>query len=116
MPVGILVLQGIVMNVRIAIETLRVHRIGYNTVWADKTTKFWVVHPGAHVVQLNVTVVDLPGELPVGGRGRTGRVTGRAPQMVRLHIRRALLRVQRGVAFGGDGGATQANRDYAITD
>ena len=71
---GIVIFERVIVNVRVAIQALRVGWIGYNGIRTDEYAQFRVAHPGAHVVQLNVIVAPLTGELPVGRHRATARL------------------------------------------
>jgi len=60
MPTGIDELQWVVVNVRVSIETLRIRRIGYNSIGRDPAAKLGIIPPIAHRQQLRVTVHTFP--------------------------------------------------------
>jgi len=69
MPRGVGVLEWIVVNVRVAIQTLRIAWVGHNGVRLHKPPYDRVVVAGTVVVQARAVIQPLAGELVAGGHG-----------------------------------------------
>lgn len=54
--------EGVVAGVAVAVETLRVSRIGYNGIGRNESVRVWQIIPGIEVQQPHLHILFLPGK------------------------------------------------------
>ena len=83
MPTWICIVQRIVVDVRVPIETLRIPGFRHGRVRTDRPPQHGVVPAGAGVVEPQPLLPWLPGEAAAGGQG-AARARRRGGSILRL--------------------------------
>jgi hypothetical protein len=92
MPASIHIAQGIVVNIRIPVQRLRVPRLGHDGIRLQEAAQGRVIEARPIVIQAQPRLPPLPGEAavggesPISGKGRDGEESEniRNPSMLLL--------------------------------